>query len=67
MTMNACVVVTANSMRLTVSCGGRAGIAIRVETVSPDLDMRLDLDSDLARELAGTLLALADKYDEDNE
>jgi hypothetical protein len=66
MTMNACVVVTANSMRLTVACGGRAGIAIRVEGVSPDVDMRLDLDSDLARELAGTLLALADKFDEDN-
>jgi hypothetical protein len=67
MTMNALIEITGDSKRLTVCHGGRTGVAIRVEGVSPDLDMWLDLDTDMARNIAGALVTLADECDEDNE
>jgi hypothetical protein len=65
--MNACVVITAESKRLTVYSGGRGGITLRIEGVDPDLDMHVDLDSGLARDIGEALIALADVIDEDNE
>ena len=64
--MNACVVITGDSKRITVSPGGRAGIVIRIED-GTELDLFLDLDSGLAREIAETLIALADEQDEGDE
>lgn len=64
--MNACVVITGSSERITVSAGGKAGIAIRIEGSRYD-ERTLDLDSDLAREIGQTLVALADEQDEGDE
>lgn len=65
--MNACVVVTADSKRVTVFSGGLHRIALRVEEVDPELDLYVNLDSDLARYIGEALIALADAVDEDGE
>lgn len=64
--MNACVVITGDSMRVTVFPGGRPGIAIRIED-GEETDVLIGLDSDLARQIATTLHQLAERLDRDDE
>lgn len=63
--MNACVVITGQSERITVSPGGKSGIVIRIEGSRYD-ERSIDLDSQLAREIGETLVGLADIQDEED-
>lgn len=62
--MNACVVVTGDGKRVTVFSGVVRTAAIRVEGRDPDLDVHVELSSELARDVGEALIALADVLDE---